>query len=349
MPIVAAGELTQVCMDVFRGLGISEADAAVVTRSMVDANLVGHDSHGVIHLPKYVRELKAGLINPDAEIEVVRESASIAVLNGNWGFGPVIATHAVNLAIEKAKTCDVSTVTAYRCNEVGRLGGYAQIASDANMIGLLTVNDHGGGQCVAPFGGIEGRLSTNPIACAIPVGGRAPILVDMSTSVVASGKLRLKQHRSEPLPKGWITDAHGNASTNVEDFYASPPGALLPFGGIAAHKGFALSVLVDVLSGALSGAGCSREGGARVGNGLFVTAINIGSFTDLPKFQAEVGRFIDYLKVTKRRPDVEELLMPGERGSREAAKRKAQGVFIEDETWAEIQRLKREYEQHQYS
>jgi uncharacterized oxidoreductase len=337
MPIFTADELTEICLKVFRALGISEGEAEVVTRSMVDANRVGHDSHGVIHLPKYVREIEDALIQPGAEIVVKRESPSMAVLDGNWGFGPVLATHAVKLAVEKAKATDISSVTVCRSNEVGRLGGYALIAAEAGMIAILTVNDHGGGGCVAPFGGIEPRLSTNPLACAIPVEGRAPILLDMSTSVVASGKIRVKKHRDESAPEGWIIDASGNATTNVDDFYGQPPGAILPFGGIAAHKGFGLSFLVDVLSGALSGAGCSREGESRVGNGLFVTVINIASFVDLPIFNAEVERFIEYIKSAKRAPDVAEILVPGERGVREQEKRLRDGIFIEQTTWANIQ------------
>jgi uncharacterized oxidoreductase len=343
MPIFTAEELTEICFSVFRAMGVSDAEAELVAQSMVEANLAGHDSHGVIHLPKYVREIENGLIQPGAEIQVRRESPSMATLDGGWGFGPVIAVHAVKLAALKAKATDVATVTAYRCNEVGRLGGYALIAAKEDMIGLLTVNDHGGGQCVAPYGGVEGRLSTNPMACAIPVAGRDPILLDMSTSVVASGKLRVKRNRQEALPEGWIIDANGNPSINVADFYGTPPGLLLPFGGVAAHKGFGLSVVVDILSGALSGAGCSRAGETRVGNGLFVTVINIASFTDLSAFHAEVNRFIGYVKSTKRLPGVEEILMPGERGFREERGRRQEGVFIDENIWAEIQAVVEKY------
>ena len=157
MPNFTAEELTTICHNVFEKLNIPAAEAEVVTRSMVDANRVGHDSHGVIHLPKYVRELEAGLIQPGASIETRHESASIAVLDGNWGFGPVIATRAVEVAIQKAKQTDISSVTVSRCNEVGRLGGIACLAAYAEMIGLLMANDHGGGTCVAPHGGVQGE------------------------------------------------------------------------------------------------------------------------------------------------------------------------------------------------
>ena len=339
MPNVTPEELTTICLNVFQKLNVPASEAEVVTRSMVDANCVGHDSHGVIHLPKYVRELEAGLIQPSAPTETLHESASIAVLDGNWGFGPVIATRAVALAIQKAEQTDVSSVAVSRCNEVGRLGGYACLAADADMIGLLMANDHGGGTCVAPHGGIEGRLSTNPIACAVPIEGRDPIVLDMSTSVVASGKIRVKQHQSEALPKGWLINADGESTTNAEDFYNVPPAALLPFGGIAAHKGFGFSVIVDILAGALTGAGCSQSEDARVGNGLFVMMLNVASFREFPGFSAEIERFIGYLKSAKRAAGVDTIRMPGERGWDEQRKREQDGIPIDAETWEQIQAL----------
>ena len=340
MPNFTAEELTAICLNVFEKLNIPTAEAEVVTRSMVDANCVGHDSHGVIHLSKYVRELEAGLIQPGAPIETLHESASIAVLDGNWGFGPVIATRAVELAIRKAKQTDVSSVAVSRCNEVGRLGGCACLAADAEMIGLLMANDHGGGTCVAPYGGVEGRLSTNPIACAVPIEGQDPIVLDMSTSVVASGKIRVKQHQKEALPHGWLIDAEGESTTHADDFYAVPPAALLPFGGaVSGHKGFGLSVIVDILSGALTGAGCSQSEDARVGNGLFVLVINVASFREFPGFSAEIERFVSYLKSAKRAAGFDTIRMPGERGWEAQRKREREGIPIDAETWAQIQAL----------
>ncbi len=339
MPNVTPEELTTICLNVFQKLNVPASEAEVVTRSMVDANRVGHDSHGVIHLPKYVRELETGLIQPSAPTETLHESASIAVLDGNWGFGPVIATRAVALAIQKAEQTDVSSVAVSRCNEVGRLGGYACLAADAEMIGLLMANDHGGGTCVAPHGGIEGRLSTNPIACAVPIEGRDPIVLDMSTSVVASGKIRVKRHRNEVLPDGWLINADGESTTNAEDFYNVLPAALLPFGGIAAHKGFGLSVIVDILAGALTGAGCSQSKDARVGNGLFVMVLNVASFRKFSGFSVEIERFIGYLKSAKRAAGVDTIRMPGERGWDEQRKREQDGIPIDAETWEQIQAL----------
>ena len=340
MPNFTTEDLTEICLNVFQKWNIPSAEAEIVTRSMVDANRVGHDSHGVIHLPKYVRELEAGLIQPGAPTETLRESASIAVLDGNWGFGPVIATRAVELAIQKARQTDISSVAVSRCNEVGRLGEYACLAADTEMIGLLMANDHGGGTCVAPYGGVEGRLSTNPMACAVPIEGQDPIVLDMSTSVVASGKIRVKQHRNEALPDGWLINAEGESTTNADNFYGVPPAALLPFGGtVSAHKGFGLSVIVDILSGALTGAGCSKSEDARVGNGLFVLVINVASFREFPGFSAEIKHFIEYLKSAKRITGVDAIRMPGERGWETQRRREREGIPIDAETWTQIQAL----------
>jgi len=330
-------KLTQICLKMLQSVGVSNAEAEIVTKSMIDANLVGHDSHGIIHLPKYIQGIIDSSIRLDAKVETERESPSIAVLNGNWGLGPVIATRAMELAVQKAGQTDISSVAVRNCNEVGRLGGYGLVATEQKMISIISVNDHGSGQCVVPHGGIEARLSTNPIVYAIPVVGQEPIILDMSTSVVASGKVQIKKNRGESVPEGWIIDAEGNPTTNVDDFYGPPPGALLPLGGIASHKGFGLSLIVDILSGALGGGGCSREGASRIGNGFFVITIKVGSFTDFSTFSQEVDRFIKHVKSTQKSSGVEEIHIPGERGFRERDQRYRNGIFIEEETWGQIQ------------
>ncbi len=337
MPIFTEMKLTQICLKMLQSVGVSNAEAEIVTKSMIDANLVGHDSHGIIHLPKYIQGIMDSSIRLDAKVEIERESPSIAVLNGNWGLGPVIATRAMELAVQKAGQTDISSVAVRNCNEVGRLGGYGLVATEQKMISIISVNDHGSGQCVVPHGGIEARLSTNPIVYAIPVVGQEPIILDMSTSVVASGKVQIKKNRGESVPEGWIIDAEGNPTTNVDDFYGPPPGALLPLGGIASHKGFGLSLIVDILSGALGEAGCSREGASRIGNGFFVITIKVGSFTDFSTFSQEVDRFIKHVKSTQKSSGVEEIHIPGERGFRERDQRYRNGIFIEEETWGQIQ------------
>ena len=335
MPVFTEAELTQICHQIQHAVGVPEPQAAIVSQTMVESNLAGHDSHGVIQLPQYVLGIQNGTTFPRAEIEIERESKTTTVINGNWGVGPVIATKAMDLAVEKARHADVGCVAVHRCNEVLRLGGYGPIATDQQMMATLYANDHGAGRCVAPFGGIEGRSSTNPIVYAIPTL-REPILLDMSTSVVAAGKVRLQGHRQQPTSEGWLINAAGKPTTDVNDFYGPPPGALLPFGGIAAHKGFGLNIVTDILAGALSGAGCSRKGTERSGNGLLITVINISSLIDFGDFCAEVERFVDFVKSSSKADGVSEILSPGERGVRERENREREGIFIEDGTWSQI-------------
>ena len=337
MPIFTEAELTQICLNMLQSVGVLETEAEIVTKSMIDANLVGHDSHGIIHLPKYNQGIMDASIRLEAKVEIDQESPSTAVLNGNWGLGPVIAKYAMELAVQKAEQTDISSVAVRNCNEVGRLGGYGLVATDQKMISIISVNDHGSGQCVVPDGGIEAKLSTNPMVYAIPIAGQEPIILDMSTSVVASGKIRIKKNRGESVPKGWIVDSKGNSTTNVDDFYGPPPGALLPLGGIASHKGFGLSLIVDILSGALGGGGCSREEASRLGNGFFAIIIKVDSFTEFSAFSQEVKRLIKYVKSTQRSSGVEEGYIPGERGFRERDQRCRKGIVIEEETWITIQ------------
>jgi uncharacterized oxidoreductase len=335
MPIFKADYLQSLSSRIFQAAGASPSEGDRVAELLVEANLAGHDSHGVIRIPQYINSLKEGLIVPGAPIRVENETPATAVVDGNWGFGQVIATHAADLAISKARQHAVSTVTVYNCNHIGRLGSYGLQIARAGLIGLLTVNAHGGARSVAPFGGTARRLATNPIAIAAP-SGADPIVLDITTSVVAEGKVRVKRNRGEQTPPGWIIDAEGAPTTDPNKFYGPPPGALLPFGGNAAHKGYGLSVIVDILSGALSRAGCSRPDATRIGNGVFILVLNPAAFTPLDLFKKQVDDFVAYLKSSPTAPGFTEILVPGEVEIREEKRRRAEGIFVEDETWRQI-------------
>ena len=168
------------------------------------------------------------------------------------------------------------------------------------MIGLLCANSHGGGASVAPWGGIAGRLGTNPLAGGWPDGEGGALVLDITTSVVAEGKVRVKRNRGEPVPEGWIIDAAGRPSTDPADFYDEPRGSLLPFGGVMGHKGYGLGVVVELLGGALSGAGCARGRKARIGNGCFLLVIDIGRFQPLAEYAAQVRAFAAYLRASPK-------------------------------------------------
>jgi uncharacterized oxidoreductase len=208
-----------------------------VAASLVRANLCGFDSHGVFHLGQYHEWWKKGLLDPAARPVIVRETPSAAKVDGHHAFGQVVATFATTVAIEKAQRGQVAIVTITSSNHVARLADYAESIQQAGMIGLVMANDCGAGQCVVPWGGVEPRLSTNPIAMGIPGGVGGGILFDFATSASASGKIRQLLLRGEPAPPGWLIDATGQETTDAACLFTEPRGALLPFGG---HKGYAL-------------------------------------------------------------------------------------------------------------
>ena len=337
LPVLKEIDLHRVICRILEHAGTSPEEASRVADHLVLSNLTGHDSHGAILLPTYLEQIRKGEIVLRAKIEMARETPSACVLDGNWGFGQVIAKKAMEIAIEKADTHSISLVTVRRSNHIGRLGEYPVAAAQRGMIGMISVNDYGAGQLMAPFGGIDARLSPNPISIAFPSGRDKPILLDMSCSVVAAGKVRVRLNRDERLPEGWIIDAKGQPSTDPRDLFGPPPGAILPLGGLTlGHKGFGLGFVLDVLDGALSGAGCTREGATRIGNAYFIIAMKISDFVPLDEFEKEVERFIEYVKSSPLMPGFKEILVPGESEFREEERRRREGIEIDENTWNQI-------------
>jgi uncharacterized oxidoreductase len=189
---------------------------------------------------------------------------------------------------------------------------------------------------MAVYGGRAKRLSPNPISVAIPRNDAPPILLDITSSVVAEGKLRVKRNKGEKIPGGWIVDHEGNPSTDPSDFYANPPGAILPMGGIVGHKGYGLSFVIDILCGALSGAGCSREGNTPIGNAMMAIAIKVENFVSPEDFDNEVSGLVRYVKTSPLIPGFSEVLLPGEPEFRALDERRSKGIEIDDETWRQI-------------
>lgn len=336
MSTFSADQLKKIGSSIFEAAGVPIDEARAVAESLVNSNLTGHDSHGVIRIPQYVSSVKRGSVVPGATMEIVQETPSSAVLDGNWGFGQVMARRAMEIAVEKAAAYSVAAVSMSQSNHIGRLGEYPIIAAESDMIGMIMVNNHGAAQCMAPWGGIDLRLSPNPISIGLPTGTADPVLLDITTAVVAEGKVRVKRNRGEKLPEGCIIDAQGNPSTDPNDFYGPPRGAILPFGGIVGHKGYGLGFIIDILAGALSGAGCSRADAPRFGNAVFIMVINIENFMPVEEFRQQVDGLIEYVKSSGKMPGVDEILFPGEIEARERKKRLTTGIFIEDETWGQI-------------
>jgi uncharacterized oxidoreductase len=335
MPIFSFETLCGLACRTAAALGAPADEAAIIGESLARANLAGHDSHGIIRLEQYALLVQDGTLVPGGPTTVVRETACTAVLDGGWNFGQVVARRALELGIRKAREYGTGSISVRNSNHLGRLGEYTLLAAEAGMLCFATVNNHGRGNLVAPFGGSEGRLSTNPLSFAAP-GPDRPILVDITTSVVAEGKVRLKKNAGEPVPEGWLVDHQGRPTTDPEALYTTPRGAILPFGGSVGHKGYALGVMVDILSGALSGAGCSHSSTCRLGNAIYFHVIDVEKFLTREEFLEQVAVLQRHLKSSPPAPGFDEVLMPGEPELRAEERRRREGIVVDDETWRQF-------------
>jgi uncharacterized oxidoreductase len=341
MPVVRPDRLIRISAALLRAAGASEDEAQAVATGCVNANLAGHDSHGVIAIPTYVDRMKAGHIVPGAPWEIVQESPTTTVIDGHWGFGFHVNAKAMALTIDKARTANVAACTVFRQSHVGRLAAYPLMAAKAGMIGLATADSGRSPKHVAPFGGREARLGTNPIAIAVPSDLEAPFYLDMATSAVAAGKVALAVARGEEIPKGWIIDAKGRHTTDPRDYRKG--GALLPLGGTEGYKGSGLAAMVEVLCGLLTGLGFGVEPTGRHNDGCFMAVFNVAAFRPLDQFKKDVADFARYLKSTPSSEGSKGVFYPGEIEYLREQERKANGIAIEDATWDKLRALARDY------
>jgi uncharacterized oxidoreductase len=339
MPLVDADKAELYITSLFERLGTPERNARLVANHLVEASLLGHDSHGIMRAVQYCAAIERGELIPDTQPQILRESTAGVVLNGRCAFGQVAAAEAMTLAMRKATECGVGTVTLRNCNHTGRLGAYTATAANAGMVAMMMVNAGGAYQSVVPFGGRERRLATNPLSLAAPSGGEFPLVLDFATSMAPEGKIRLYKQRNATLPSGWIVDASGAPSTNPADFYSDPPGAILPFGGEVGHKGYGLAFMVDIFAGALSEAGCCRAGEVVGRDGALLMAINVKHFSSEEVFSGQVRSLIAHIKSCPPAPGNDEVFVPGEIEYRTAQRRRKEGIRLDDVVWNEIEAL----------
>jgi len=341
MPVVKADRLTRIGTALLRAAGASQEEAEAVSVGCVNANLAGHDSHGVIAIPTYIDRIKVNHIVPGAKWTIVQESPATTVIDGHWGFGFYVNARAMELTIEKAKKTNVAACTVFRQSHVGRLAAYPLMAARAGMIGLATADSGRSPKAVAPFGGREARLGTNPISIAVPSDLDAPFYLDMATSAVAAGKIALAAARNEKIPMGWVVGADGKQTTDPKDFRKG--GALLPLGGTEGYKGSGLAAMVEVLCGLLTGLGFGVEPTGRHNDGCFMAVFNVAAFRPLQEFKREVGDFARYLKSTPPSEGSNGVFYPGEVEYLREQERRKNGIEVEDATWEKLQALAAEY------
>lgn len=337
MPTVAADRLQTIAAQLLQGAGASEAEAAIVARHCIAANLAGHDSHGIIQIPSYIARMQQGHIVPGAPFEIVQETPTTTVIDGHWGFGFVVSERAMQLTIEKARQTNVAATTIYHQSHVGRLTDYALMAARAGMIGLMTADSGRGPKSVAPFGGRTSRLGTNPICIAMPSNLAGPLYIDMATSAVAAGKIGVAVQREATIPKGWVIDKDGQPTTDPTDLRQG--GTLLPLGGSEGHKGYGLSVMIEIFSGILTGLGFGVEASGRHNDGCFMAAFNVSAFRPLEEFKEQVTEFAHYLTSSPPAAGFDRVYYPGELEYIRTQQRLAEGIFVEDATWDQLRAL----------
>ncbi|MEO8486313.1 MAG: malate/lactate/ureidoglycolate dehydrogenase [Betaproteobacteria bacterium] len=330
MKTIPAPKLVALVAAIMEGAGSSEAEARAIATRLVDSNLVGHESHGVLRVGKYLEWVRDGTLKPNTAPEIVFDSDTIAIIDGRRGFGQVTGEFATRMGIGKARTKGIAMVGLRNCGHLGRLGDWAELAAEAGQVSLHFLNTSGA-QRVAPFGGSDRRLSTNPMAIGVPVAGAAPAILDITTSTVAEGKLMVAMNKGDQVPEGWIVDKAGRPTTDPKDFYDG--GALLTIG---AHKGSGLSILTDLLAGAVTTGRSSDPDDTILRNNMLSIYVDPSVYDTAGGVLGEARRFVDWVKASPPSRPGEPVLSPGDVERRTRETRRSQGVPLDAKTWQDL-------------
>jgi len=327
---------------IFRHLGAPESDVKIVMDHLVEASLMGHESHGITRIGQYSEHIERGLLQPGKQIQIVREQGGAVTVDGQMNFGQVCAHRMCEIAIEKARAHGIAIVVNQRGHHMGRIGAWTCKVADAGMFAMAFVASPKPGHWVVPWGGREGRLSTNPISWAAPAEGR-PIFADLSTSAIAEGQIYAAREAGKPLPENCVLDGAGRPTTDAAAFYGEgrerihPSGAILPFGGRFGHRGYALSLLVMLLGNALTGEELVSE--LRYINDMTLIVVDPEAFGGAQAFRGNVQEIVEYMKSAAPAVEGEEVLVPGEPEYRRLDERLKTGIPLPDKTWNELQEL----------
>lgn len=332
---VRADALTALIHEIVRLGGSEEDECRIVSEHLVGANLSGHDSHGVGIVNTYIKNLQRGLLVPNTPADCVRDDGAFLQFDGHKGYGQRVAEEVTNAAIERARETGVCVATLKNSHHIGRVGRYAEMIAAAGFVSIhfTNVTDHAA--MVAPFRGAEARFGTNPVTMAMPTGNPdEPIILDMATSVVAMGKIRVARDAGKSVPEAWLIDATGTPSSDPNVMFEPPLGALRAF---AEHKGYALCLMAELMSGALSGGGTLQPGHERLDgiiNTMTMVVIDPGRLGDPDWIRGEVDAMAGYVKgVRPANPD-EPVLVPGDPERAARRERLANGIVLPAQTWA---------------
>lgn len=329
MPFIDHRQLRLFATSVFETVGTPRDIATFVADSLVDANLAGHDSHGVLRLPGYCGSLNVGDIIPGARATLIKRDRASAIVDGTLGWGQPALQLAAETTVELARECGLGGTVVRRCYHVGRVAPYVEHIARSGLIGIAMSN---AGPGVAPFGGRQRVLGTNPFAWSMPIGGDAdPLTFDIATAAIAEGKLRVARASHRTIATGMLVDVEGVSSQDPDDFFAG--GAILPFGG---HKGNGISILAQMLGRALAGMDTTEFEGPRGANGPVVIAIDPACFTSPDEFRSEVAAQAKLITDSTPAEGYSEVLLPGEIERRTERERRSTGIPIPETTWAEL-------------
>ncbi len=335
MPIVQHEALRTLGSDLLVAAGVPPEDADIVANHLAASNLVGHDSHGVRFLPNYINQWREHYVRWE-ERSVEKDTPAFAIIDGKGGNGIVAVTRLTELAVKKARYCGFGFVGLRNVSHIGRLGDYPPRITAEGMIGMVWMN--GGSMFLAPFGSAERRLRPEPIAIGIPRKDGSPFVLDMTMSTVAGGKIAEKLVHDEPLPDGWVIDRNGEYVNDAAKYENVDDNAILPLGGLQfGHKGYGLAMMIEMIVGPLTGAGCTDGDGG--GGGIAIMALDVAQFTDMENHFQEVEKLAAWVKSARPLPGVERIYAPGEMEEENRKKHLAEGIDVAGPTWQQLVEL----------
>jgi hydroxycarboxylate dehydrogenase B len=348
MVTIGADKLRDLVRDIFIKAGCSRMEGERLGKSLVSANLTGHDSHGVVRVPRYLEWMAEGAFLADQKVKVLQETPVLAVVDGQYGFGQTVAPQAVEIGIEKCKAMGLSAIALRNAGHVGRVGEWAEMAADAGLVSIHFVNA-ASSLLVAPFGGIDRRMSTAPFSIGIPRPGDDPLILDFATSIVAEGKVLVASQGGKKLPDNALVAPDGSMSGDPRQLYGdyepggprdykAGKGAIRAFGE---HKGSGLAFMVEILGGSLTGTGAAQEA-RRWANGMLSFYIDPSRLDPDDFFPADVRRYVAFFKSAQQVEAGGEVLVPGEPELRARKRRLAEGIPLPDDTWARLVTAARE-------